>query len=103
MKADQSEYDCKVHSFRYPTAHLGCAGLSGLLISNYQAEIPDYFVPGEDIVLYSSKEELLDLTAYYLSHPAERKEIAHNAYEKVKAHHTYLTRITQMLETAFHL
>lgn len=79
---------------------LGC---QGFLISNYQAEIPDYFVPGEDIVLYSSKEELLNLTAYYLSHPAKRKEIAHNAYEKVKAHHTYLTRITQMLETAFHL
>ena len=79
---------------------LGC---QGFLISNYQAEIPDYFVPGEDIVLYSSKEELLDLTAYYLSHPAKRKEIAHNAYEKVTAHHTYLTRITQMLETAFHL
>lgn len=79
---------------------LGC---EGFLISNYQAEIPEYFVPGEDIVLYSSKEELLDLTNYYLSHPTERKEIAHNAYEKVKMHHTYLIRITEMLKAAFRL
>lgn len=79
---------------------LGC---QGFLISNYQAEIPEYFVPGEDIVLYSSKEELLDLTDYYLSHPKERREIAHNAYEKVKVHHTYPIRLTEMLEAAFRL
>lgn len=79
---------------------LGCGGF---LISNYQTEIPEYFVPGEDLVLYSSKEELLDLAAYYLAHAAERKEIAHNAYEKVKEHHTYTIRLTEMLEAAFRL
>lgn len=79
---------------------LGC---QGFLISNYQAEIPEYFVPGEDLVLYSSKEELLDLTDYYLSHSAERNEIAHNAYEKIKTHHTYPIRLTEMLEAAFRL
>lgn len=79
---------------------LGC---QGFLISNYQTEIPEYFVPGEDLVLYSSKEELLDLTDYYLSHSAERNEIAHNAYEKIKTHHTYPIRLTEMLEAAFRL
>lgn len=79
---------------------LGC---QGFLISNYQAEIPEYFVSGEDLVMYSSMEELLDLTAYYLSHPTARKEIAHNAYEKVKAHHSYPIRLTEMLEAAFRL
>lgn len=78
-------------------------GCSGFLISNYQSEIPDYFVPGEDIVLYSSKDELVELTQYYLSHASERKEIARNAYEKVKTYHTYPIRLTEMLEKAFHL
>lgn len=79
---------------------LGC---QGFLISNYQQEIPEHFVPNEDIILYSSKEELLELTDYYLSHPAERDEIAHNAYEKARTYHTYPIRLTQMLELAFQL
>lgn len=79
---------------------LGC---QGFLISNYQAEIPEHFVPDEDLILYSSKEELLELAHYYLSHPRERKEIAQNAYEKIKAFHTYPIRLTEMLEKAFQL
>lgn len=79
---------------------LGC---HGFLISNYQSEIPDYFVPGEDIILYSSKEELIELANYYLSHPNIRQDIAENAYQKIKKYHTYPIRLTQMLETAFRL
>lgn len=79
---------------------LGC---HGFLISNYQTEILDYLVPGEDIVLYSSEEELLSLCNYYLAHPKECREIAENAYEKVKNHHTYVIRISQILKAAFRL
>lgn len=77
---------------------LGC---QGFLISNYQAEIPDFFVPGEDIVLYFSEDELLELCQYYLTNPRQRQEIAQNAYEKVKTLHTYPIRLSQMLELAF--
>lgn len=77
---------------------LGC---QGFIISNYQTEIPDFFVPGEDIILYSSEEELTDLCAYYLSKPKLCREIAQNAYQKVKEHHSYPIRLTQMLELAF--
>lgn len=79
---------------------LGCGGF---LISNYQCELPELFTPGEDIVLYSSVPELLELTSYYLSHPKERMEIAQNGYDKVRNHHTYPIRLTQMLELAFHI
>lgn len=77
---------------------LGC---EGFVISNYQAEIPEHFVPGEDIALYSSKEELLTLTDYYLHHENERKEIAHNAYQKMTEYHTFTVRVLQMLQLAF--
>ncbi len=79
---------------------LGC---HGFLISNYQSEIPNFLTPGEDIILYSCKEELLDLAAYYLEHPKERTEIAENGYQKVKLCHTWPIRLTQMLELAFSL
>lgn len=77
---------------------LGC---EGFLISNYQAEIPEYFIPGEDIELYESEEDLIYKCSYYLEHPSRAKEIAHNGFEKVKAHHTYLHRILEMLEIVF--
>lgn len=77
---------------------LGCGGF---LISNYQAEIPEFLVPGEDLLLYSSAEELMELTAYYMEHPNECRTIANNGYQKVKAFHTYPIRLSQMLEYAF--
>ena len=68
-------------------------GSEGFLISNYQSEIPEYFVPGEDIVLYDSPETLMEQTDYYLRHENERKEIAHNAFEKTLEYHTYEKRV----------
>lgn len=79
---------------------LGCRGF---LISNYQTEILDHLVPGEDLILYSSEDELVELCAYYLAHPKECQEIAQNGYEKVKAYHTYTIRMAQILEAAFRL
>ena len=74
-------------------------GSEGFLISNYQSEIPEYFVPGEDIVLYDSPETLMEQTDYYLRHENERKEIAHNAFEKTLEYHTYEKRVELMLES----
>jgi len=77
---------------------LGCGGF---LITNYQAELTDFFNVGEDIETYSSMDELYDKTAYYLTHDSQRESIAKNGYEKVKNFHSYDLRLTQMLETAF--
>lgn len=73
----------------------------GLVMTNYQPEINDYFIPGEDLVVYSSLEELLELTRYYLSHDRERIEIAHNGFEKLKQYHTYTIRLQNLIDTAF--
>lgn len=77
---------------------LGCGGF---VISNYQAELPEYFTPGEDIELFESPEDLLYKCNYYLEHPERAKEIAQNGFENVKANHTYLHRILSMLEIVF--
>ena len=74
---------------------LGCGGF---LISNYQTELSEHFVLGQDLETYNSMEELEDKCAYYLTHEEERKKIAANGYEKVKKYHTYEIRIQQMLE-----
>lgn len=72
-------------------------GAGGFLISNYQADFLDLFVPGEDFVYYESKEDLLQKVGYYLEHQEERKEIARNGHDKVAARHTYRHRVREMM------
>lgn len=79
---------------------LGC---EGFLITNYQTELPEHFNIGEDLEAYTSLDDLMGKCEYYLSHDKERREIAHNGFEKVKKYHTYDIRLTQMLEIAFGL
>ena len=74
---------------------LGCGGF---LLTNYQAEIPDYFEVGKDLETYESMEELEAKVQYYLTHEEERTEIAINGYEKTAKHHTYEIRLAQMIK-----
>ena len=74
---------------------LGCGGF---LLTNYQAEIPEYFEIGKDLETYESMEELEQKVQYYLTHEDERVEIAINGYEKTARFHTYELRITEMIK-----
>ncbi len=75
-------------------------GCGGFVISNYQAEIPEHFIPGEDIVLYDSIPDLLNKIEYYLEHEEERIQIGKSGYEKVQQFHTYEIRLTQILQAS---
>ena len=75
-------------------------GCGGFLMTNYQAELNDYFEIGKDLEVYSSMDELVDKCAFYLEHDDIRTEIARNGYEKMKQHHTYPHRIAEMLRNA---
>lgn len=70
----------------------------GFLLTNYQAEIPEYFEVGKDLETYESMEELEEKVQYYLTHEEERMEIAINGYEKTAASHTYEMRLAQMIK-----
>ena len=70
----------------------------GFVISNFQAEIPDFFIPGKDLVLYESIPDLLEKIYYYLSHEDERLQIAENGMKKATKYHNYNVRIKQMLK-----
>lgn len=70
----------------------------GFLIMNYQNEISDYFSVGENIEVYSSREELLDKISYYMSHDNERIKIANNGYELVHKYHTPEKRLGEIFK-----
>lgn len=73
-------------------------GSGGFLLSDFQADFMDIFVPGEDFVYYEDKDDLLQKIDYYLSHEEERVAVARNGHDKIAAKHTYRHRVKEMLD-----
>ena len=69
------------------------------MLSNYQADLCEEFVPDEDFVYYESIEDAVEKAGYYLAHEDERRQIAENGYRKVKEQHNYRVKIQEMLGT----
>lgn len=76
-------------------------GAGGFLLSNYQADFYEHFIPGEDLVLYESPEDLINKCGYYLKHDSERRQIAANGYGKVSEFHTYEIRLKEIFDIVF--
>lgn len=70
----------------------------GFMLSNYQKELEELFVPGEEIVLYHNLEELEKLTEYYLTHEEERIRIAENGKKKVLKYHDLHDRMDMVMK-----
>lgn len=73
----------------------------GFLVSNFQPELMEFFTPGQDLVMYSSIDECVELCRYYLENDSERKEIAAAGLETLTKFHTYKIRLAQMITTGF--
>ena len=83
-----------------PQRVMDIMGCGGFVLSNYQADLCEEFVPGEDFVYYESIEDAVEKTGYYLEHEEERLRIAGNGYRKVKEWHRYEDKCVRMLEVA---
>lgn len=82
-----------------PQRILDIMGSGGFVLTNYQAEIEDYFQIGKDIEVFRDVDELLAKTSYYLSHEKERLRIAMNGYQKIRDNFSYTHRLKQMIKT----
>ena len=82
-----------------PLRALDIMGSKGVLLSNYQPELAEYFEDGTDVIIYSSMEEAVEKADFYLKNDALRKQIAMNGYQKVKDIFTYPACIQQMLDS----
>lgn len=58
----------------------------------------DLFDPPNDLVTYSSADELNELISYYLSNPDERGAVAARSRERVLRRHTYTERLNGLIE-----
>ncbi len=63
--------------------------VGGCVISNWQPEIEELFVPGKEILCFHSLEELTDLTKYYLDHNKDRTRIGIAGYQHAQKEYSY--------------
>ena len=71
----------------------------GLLVSDWNDEIPNFFIPGKEVVIYNDIKELPEIVCYYLERDEERETIAQAARAKVLSHHT----VQRRMETIMHV
>lgn len=81
-----------------PLRCMDILGCGGFLLTNYQPDFMEHFIPGEDFVYYENVAEIPTLIAYYLEHEEERKRIARNGYEKVKAEFRFGRQVEKILD-----
>ncbi len=78
------------------TFELASAGAFQLV--DERSLLAECFIPGEEIVTFSSVEDLRQKIEYYRERPSERMAIAEKARTRALRDHTYEKRVEQMLE-----
>lgn len=73
---------------------LGCGGF---LLTNFQAEMPEYFIIGEDFVVYESIEDLYAKAEFYLRNESERNRVAQHGFETVQKYYTFRQQMEKLL------
>lgn len=73
-------------------------GAGGFLLTNFQAELPEYFEDGRELVCYYSQEDMAEKVSYYMAHETERKKIAAAGQEAVRRAHTYEKRMAELMQ-----
>lgn len=84
-----------------PLRAMDILGAGGFLLTNFQADFLDYFIPDEDFVYYTDTDDLLSKIEYYLTHEQERKEIAQNGHRKVLQNHSFEKCFQSILSIVF--
>lgn len=83
-----------------PLRALDIMGSKGVLLSNWQPELAEYFEDGKACIMYESMEDAIAKADFYLKHEDLRRQIAVNGYQKVKEHFSYPQRIKTLFQTA---
>lgn len=72
-------------------------GAGGFLLTNFQTDFADFFIPDEDFGYFESKADLMDKISYYLKNEDERCAIAGNGMRKIASGHTFVHRAEEII------
>lgn len=74
--------------------------VGGFVMSNYQEEMEELFVPDREIIVFHDMDEMMDKAGYYLSHEKKRVQIAMAGYKRVSSEYNYPESLKKMLKIA---
>ncbi|MCS7458838.1 glycosyltransferase [Paenibacillus doosanensis] len=83
------------HSVNPRTYEMAACG--ALQLTDGRSDLPRLYVPGQEINVYHSPEDLIAKLKYYLSHESERQAIAYNALKRTLRDHSFMTRMDELL------
>ena len=72
--------------------------MGGTVISNYQEEAEELFVPDKEIILFETLDEFTDKAKFYLNHASLRKKIGEAGYKKVRDKYNYTYALNKMFD-----
>ncbi|MCR5031409.1 MAG: glycosyltransferase, partial [Lachnospiraceae bacterium] len=81
-----------------PMQAMEVMGSRGFLLCGYQADLANAFIPGEEVVLFDSRQDLLEKLTYFMEHGKERTSITKAALEKIRTEHTFARRLDILLQ-----
>jgi spore maturation protein CgeB len=70
----------------------------GVYLTSFNPDLAQNFAVGEEILCYSSRDEMLELIRHYLAHPEEARAIAARGRARCLREHRWLHRYQKILE-----
>lgn len=74
-------------------------GAGGFLLTENAANLEKFFIPGEEIDIFSNHADLIEKINFYLRHQEKRDEIALAGFIRTAEEHTYENRFRKIFET----
>ncbi|MFN7088433.1 MAG: glycosyltransferase [Candidatus Paceibacteria bacterium] len=71
-------------------------GAGGFLLTSPADNLEDYYIPGKEIAIFTSVQDLIEKIKYYLVHEDERERIREAGYKRTLAEHTYVHRFNEI-------
>lgn len=71
----------------------------GFLITDWRLQMEQLFDPGEEVICYHEPDDIPDMVAGWLSDAVGRASVAERARRRIRAEHTYVHRLTKLIET----
>ena len=72
-------------------------GCGGMLLTQESEDIKEYFEPGNEIITYKNRDDVIQKIKYYLIHEKELNKISNNGYQRVLKDHTYKKRLKEVI------
>lgn len=101
---NESEIVINIHTWFNTSPHgvnprlFETCGCNAFQISDRKSDIANLYEEGKELILYDTVAELKTKISYYLENPSEREHIAENGYYRTLRDHTYMQRLTKLID-----